>query len=78
VRRLRIIKVRVIPSASKEKIVEEEDSLKVYLTSPPQKGKANKRLLEIISKYFHLKKSSLKIVKGTTSSNKLIQIIDED
>ncbi|HEC69215.1 MAG TPA: DUF167 domain-containing protein [Candidatus Omnitrophica bacterium] len=74
----KVIRVKVITSASKEKIIETKDFLKIYLTLPPQKGKANKRLLELLGDYLNVRKSSLKIIKGTTSPLKLIEVKDED
>jgi len=73
----KVIRVKVVTSASKEKIIETEDFLKIYLTLPPQKGKANKRLLEVLCDYFNVKKSSLRIIKGATSPLKLIEVKDE-
>ena len=73
----KVIRVKVVTSASKEKIIETEDFLKIYLTLPPQKGKANKRLLELLCGYLNVRKSSLKIIKGATSPLKLIEVKDE-
>jgi hypothetical protein len=70
------LKVKVIPNAKKEKIEKFDDGLKIYLTKPPQDGKANKRLLEIIAEYFNVKKSQLKIIKGLFCREKVI-CIDE-
>ncbi|RKY35628.1 MAG: DUF167 domain-containing protein, partial [Candidatus Duberdicusella sinuisediminis] len=50
----KVIRVKVITSASKEKIIETKDFLKIYLTLPPQKGKANKRLLELLGDYLNV------------------------
>ncbi len=55
-----------------EKILENE--YKVYVKSPPTKGKANKELIEILAKYFGLAKSKIKIVKGVASREKVIEI----
>jgi hypothetical protein len=65
--------IKVIPNASKNKVINEQNRLKVYLTAPPVEGKANKLLLEVLAKYFNCRKSDLRIVKGEKSRNKLIQ-----
>ena len=50
------------------------DDLKVKLTSPPHKGKANKQLICVLAKYFNVKKSNVNILKGQSSRNKIISI----
>ncbi|RUM87332.1 MAG: hypothetical protein DSZ24_06440 [Thermodesulfatator sp.] len=42
--------------------------------APPEKGKANKQLVEVLAKHFGVKKSSVKILKGETSHNKVVEI----
>lgn len=68
------IRVRVTPNASKQKIVEADNLLKVYVSAPPDKGKANKRLIKILSKYFKVKKSDLNIVRGEKSRDKILKV----
>jgi len=69
------IRVRVKPKAKKEevkKISEEEYEVKVK--EPPEGGRANERLIELLSKYFKVPKSSIRIVSGHTSRNKVVEI----
>lgn len=68
------IKVKVIPNAKKERVVDEHKLLKVYVNAPPVEGKANKRLLEILAEYFKVKKGEITVVRGQTSREKLIEI----
>ncbi|MFC1590241.1 DUF167 domain-containing protein [Candidatus Omnitrophota bacterium] len=71
-----IIKIRVRPGSSRERIVKEPDgSLKVYVSSPPVDGKANRALKEAISGYFKVKRSRVRIVKGVRSREKTVEII---
>jgi uncharacterized protein len=67
------IKVKVIPNASKERIQETTQGLRVYLSCPPEKGRANKRLIDNLSEYLGVKKSCLKIIKGRSSRDKVIK-----
>ena len=69
-----IINVRVVPNARKERIIEGPEGLKVYLNAPPVEGKANKRLVEVLSLYFGVKKSSVSILRGPKDRNKIIKI----
>lgn len=67
-------KVKVVPSSAKICVKEEPAGLKVYLHSSPDKGKANKELIEILSGHFHVSKSSVAIVQGETSRTKIVVI----
>ncbi len=69
-----IIQIKVIPKSSKLQIIKEGDVIKIKLTSAAQKGKANKQLLELLSKRLKLPKSKIKIVSGESSRDKRISI----
>ena len=69
-------RVRVQPRASKNEIVEmQEDALKVRISAPPLKGKANRALIGFLAKELGVKKSEIEIVSGHTSKTKTIQIV---
>ena len=65
-----IIEIRVVPNSSKNSISDEVDFLKVKLTAPPVDNKANKALIEYLSKLLKTPKSSIELVSGMTSKNK--------
>lgn len=75
-----LINVKVKP-ASKIVCVEEivdllgETIFNIKLRSIPENGKANQELIEILAKHFKTNKSSVKIIKGQTSSFKIVEII---
>jgi len=69
------IKVKVIPRAKKGRIEEFEGGLTVYLSSPAEKGKANKRLIELIADQFKTKKYNIRIERGLKQREKLIEIM---
>jgi hypothetical protein len=69
-----IINVKVVPKASRNCVKEEAGRLKVYLTAAPEKNKANKALIVVLSSYFKVSKSSLRIVKGEHSAQKTIAL----
>ena len=48
--------------------------IKVKITAPPVDGKANKALLEFLSKTFKIPKTSFSIVKGETSKDKTLSV----
>ena len=69
------IEVKVITRAKKEGIEKVSDgSYKIKVSLPPEKLKANKRVIELLSEEFGIKKKDIKIISGETSSKKIIEI----
>ncbi len=71
-----IINIRVIPRAKKNLVKLEPGRLKVYLTAPPQDGKANKLLIEVLAEHFQVKKKQVLIIRGEKSQDKIVKIAD--
>ena len=67
-------KIKVVPNAKQNKVIEEANRLKVYLTAPPVEGKANKALVEFLSEHFGVKKNKIRIIRGEKSREKAIEI----
>ena len=70
----KIFNVRVTPHAKQNKVIENGDVLRVYTTTAPEKGKANDAVIKALSKHFGVAKSQIKIVRGITSHDKVIEI----
>ena len=51
------------------------DEITVGITAEPQKGKANKELIEKNSEHFDVHKSNVRIVSGEKSRKKLVEVI---
>jgi uncharacterized protein len=69
------IAIKVQPNARKNEIVGfSNDTLRLKIAAPPDKGKANKELIEFLSDALDLKKSDISILRGLTDHNKLIAI----
>lgn len=49
-----------------------EDQLKISLTSAPVDNAANKQLLGFLARVFKVKKSSLSLLRGHTSKQKIV------
>ncbi|MBA3063724.1 YggU family protein [bacterium] len=72
-----VIKVKIVPGSSKNKILGvHNDAIKITITAPPIEGKANKKCIAYLAKYFDVAKSKIEIISGQTSKNKLIKIYD--
>ena len=66
-----IFPVRAQPGARCNEIRGRQDgSLKVCVTQSPEKGKANKALVALLSKTLSLRKSQLELIAGDTSRTK--------
>ena len=70
-----IVGLRISPNAKKNEIIKDGDLIKIKITAQPIDGKANKTLVEFLSKKFKIPKTSIKIVKGETSKEKSVLFI---
>lgn len=74
-----ILSLKISPNSSKNEIIKCEDgSIKVKITAQPIDGKANKALVEFLSKQFKIPKSSIEIIKGHTGKDKSLLIKTND
>ena len=70
----KIFNVRVTPHAKQNKVVENEGVLRIYTTVAPENGRANDAVIKLLSDYFDVPKSRIKILKGTTGRDKIVAI----
>jgi uncharacterized protein len=68
------IEVKVTPKAGAEKVVEKDGKLRVYVTTAPEDGKANKAVIKLLAKQFSVAPSRISIIRGETSRNKIVDI----
>ena len=64
--------VKVIPSAGRAELKEENGKIKLYLKSAPEKNKANLELIKFFKKKYKL---SVRIKAGEKSREKVLGII---
>lgn len=68
-------KVKLTPSARKNAVLGwEDDVLKCSVTTAPEKGKANKALIELLAKTLHIPKTSISVAAGDTNRLKTLEI----
>lgn len=67
-----LLNIKIVPNSSKNELVKEAEFIKVKVTAQPVENKANKALIEFLSKIFKIPKSGIEIVKGETSKEKTI------
>lgn len=73
-----IVNIKISPNSKKNEIINEGDFTKIKITAQPIDGKANKALIEFLSKNFKIPKTSIKILKGETSKEKTILFESQD
>jgi uncharacterized protein (TIGR00251 family) len=70
-----MIEVKVITKSGRVEVIPlGGERYKVKLTEAPEKGKANKQLIEVLAEYFNIKKGDIKIISGEHSSTKKILV----
>jgi uncharacterized protein (TIGR00251 family) len=75
-----LLAVRVTPKSSRDEVTglftasDGSVSLAVKVTAPPDKGKANKAVIETVAKAAGVAKSALSLVSGETERNKTILV----
>lgn len=69
------VQILVKTNARKERVeVRHDGSLFVCVNAPPVEGKANQKVVELLSSYFGKPKSMITIVRGARSKYKTIEI----
>jgi uncharacterized protein (TIGR00251 family) len=67
--------IKATPNAGRNDISGYKDGvLQVKIAAPPEKGKANKELVDFLSEVLGVRKSAISIIKGHTSRNKVLNI----
>lgn len=66
----------LVKSNAREDVVEriDESHFMVRVTAPPQEGKANRAVIRALADYFNIAPSTIMIVSGLTSKNKIVDI----
>jgi uncharacterized protein YggU (UPF0235/DUF167 family) len=71
------VNILIKPNSTKGPLVElqPDGSLTVYVKEVAIENKANEALIKVLSKYYNKPKSNIKIVRGFTGRNKIIEIV---
>jgi len=69
------LQIKVSPGASRNAIGSwMGDTLKLSVTTAPEKGKANEAVIELLAEVLGLPKSRISIVRGHGQSQKLVEV----
>ena len=70
-----IIAVKVVPRAARDEIVGWlDDALKVRVAAPPQDGRANRALEELLAGALGLRKGAVNVASGRASARKRVAV----
>ena len=66
-----VLPVRAQAGARRNEVRGVQDgALKVCVTQAPEKGKANKAIVEVLAKWLGVRKSQIELISGETASQK--------
>jgi uncharacterized protein len=67
--------IRVKPNSRKNEVkLAEDGTLTISVSAPPREGKANQKIVELLSEYLKKPKSSISIVSGFKGKTKIVEI----
>ena len=69
-----LLAVRATPKAAAERIAVAEGQVRVWVTAPPDKGKANKAVTALVAKALGVPKSAVVLVRGETAREKMLRV----
>jgi len=69
------ITIRVKPNARKNEVKKiDAGNYIVSVTAPPVEGKANEKVIEVLSEYFGKPKRCITILRGTAVKTKIVEV----
>ena len=69
------ITVKVVPGASRDRIMGLlGDALKIQVSAPPERGKANAAVAKLLAAILGVSARSVSVISGTTSPRKVVLI----
>lgn len=72
---MEILKIKVIPKASKTEIKGwQNDELLIRLSAVPEKGEANDELIRFLADTLNIGKSKIQLIRGDKSRHKQVRI----
>ncbi len=69
-----MLAVRATPKAAAERIAVADGQVRVWVTAPPDKGKANKAVTALVAKTLSVPKGAVNVVRGETAREKMLRV----
>jgi uncharacterized protein (TIGR00251 family) len=69
------LRVRVIPGARRSEVVGRlGEAWKVRVAAPPERGRANDELIDLLARTLRVPRSSVRVTRGHTTGQKLVGV----
>ena len=69
------LNIKVQPRASRNSVeISGDGAVKVRVTAPPDRGRANDAVIKLLAARLRVSRSAVRIVRGHTSRNKVVQV----
>lgn len=69
------LKIKVVPGARRTEVVGRyDDGVKMRVSAPPEDGKANRAVVELLARQLGVKDAAVRIVRGHASPQKVVEI----
>jgi uncharacterized protein (TIGR00251 family) len=69
-----LITVRLQPKSSQNRLEQDGETYKAWVSAPPLDGAANEALIKLVAKHFGVAPSKVEIVRGHSSRSKTIKV----
>jgi uncharacterized protein (TIGR00251 family) len=70
-----MLNVKVVPGSSRDRVVGRYgDGIKVQVSAPPEGGKANQAVVEVIAAALKVRAQQVRIVRGHSQPRKVVEI----
>lgn len=74
-RRGTLIEVKVVPGASRSRVVGPHgDGIRAQVAAPPEKGRANEALCSLLAETLGVPRRAVTVVRGATSAGKTLRV----
>ena len=74
-----LLHVKVVPGARRDRVVGRYgEGIKVQVAAPPENGKANEAVIQLIAGALGIASTKVRLVRGLTSPRKVLRIDDAD
>lgn len=69
------LQVKVVPGASRNRVAGRYgDGVKVQVMAPPEKGKANDAVLEVLAEWLGVRAGAIRVESGQTQPRKVVVV----
>jgi uncharacterized protein len=70
-----VLHVKVVPGASRNRVAGKYgDGLKVQVSAPPERGKANEAVIELLAEFLGVKPAQIELSAGQTQPRKMFRV----